>query len=470
MYGDYFRATEAPGGASSSEVRLGAGTSNVLKIQATNGYLNIGPQNTGWCHFYTDAPAYYFDQKIVTNGNMFASYGANDLKLRRDYDDTSYNEIVIGNNETYFRQDNDIRFRVNNGNGWFDGKLWVGGDFQSFGASTATPTIDLAIGDSNTGLDNGGENILNVYTAGAIRMGIDAYGRVGIGGAPTSTNEYGDGSEGALQIFNGAKPAIEIKNGEGFPNGGAMVIYSDSEDTSHPLSNPNTTGWFGQSYHGSAWWIGIAGITSNTTANLLTFWDGEAGGYFGYSNIGIISFTGQHFSKPSAGIASDYTNKIGQIVIAEGTYDNFEGDEIAPNRYGPNVDESLPKVTISTQANDKRVFGVISKCEVGDVREGGYSNLVSTSTIKPNDHRLIINSIGEGAIWVSNINGNLENGDYITTSAIEGLGMKQDDDLLHNYTVAKITQDCNFSSDTTDVTHDGQTYKMKLVGCTYHCG
>ena len=79
-------------------------------------------------------------------------------------------------------------------------------------------------------------------------------------------------------------------------------------------------------------------------------------------------------------------------------------------------------------------------------------------------------ALGEGVIMVCNINGNLENGDYITTSAIEGLGMKQDDDLLHNYTVAKITQDCDFSSDTTDVTHDGQTYKMKLVGCTYHCG
>ena len=80
-----------------------------------------------------------------------------------------------------------------------------------------------------------------------------------------------------------------------------------------------------------------------------------------------------------------------------------------------------------------------------------------------------INSVGEGGIWISNYNGNLENGDYITTCPIEGIGMKQDD-LLHNYTVAKITQDCNFTSDTTDVTYDGQTYKMQFVGCTYHCG
>ena len=71
---------------------------------------------------------------------------------------------------------------------------------------------------------------------------------------------------------------------------------------------------------------------------------------------------------------------------------------------------------------------------------------------------------------VSNFNGNLENGDYITTSPIEGIGMKQDDDLLHNYTVAKITQDEDFSSGFSTCQYGSQTYKNKLVGCTYHCG
>ena len=114
---------------------------------------------------------------------------------------------------------------------------------------------------------------------------------------------------------------------------------------------------------------------------------------------------------------------------------------------------------------------VISNAEEAEsTREHRLGTLTTFFKIPPNNNRLVINSIGEGAVMVSNINGNLENGDYITTSAIEGLGMKQDDDLLHNYTVAKITQDCDFSSDTTDVIHDGQTYKMKLVGCTYHCG
>ena len=61
--------------------------------------------------------------------------------------------------------------------------------------------------------------------------------------------------------------------------------------------------------------------------------------------------------------------------------------------------------------------------------------------------RLIINSVGEDAIWVCNSNGNIENGDYITSSDYLGYGEKQDDDILHNYTVAKATIDCNFELD-----------------------
>jgi hypothetical protein len=88
-----------------------------------------------------------------------------------------------------------------------------------------------------------------------------------------------------------------------------------------------------------------------------------------------------------------------------------------------------------------------------------------------------VNSIGEGGIWICDINGNVENGDYITTSIVPGYGMKQDDDLLRNYTVAKITMNCNFSGTdipggyvTSSIPHNGTTYKTAFVGCTYHCG
>ena len=49
---------------------------------------------------------------------------------------------------------------------------------------------------------------------------------------------------------------------------------------------------------------------------------------------------------------------------------------------------------------------------------------------------------------------------------------------LHNqsiYTVAKITQDCNFNLKSKNYTceefnFNGNTYKRAFVGCTYHCG
>jgi hypothetical protein len=180
---------------------------------------------------------------------------------------------------------------------------------------------------------------------------------------------------------------------------------------------------------------------------------------------GTNTFTGQHYNLPSTGEVVDYNNKIGYIVSSTGIYHNVNNDVAEAL---PTINEALPKVVLSTQPNDKKAFGVISDATDSNIHWAINGN--TKSKIRKNDKRLVINSLGEGAIMVSNINGNLENGDYITTSAIEGLGMKQDDDLLHNYTVAKITQDCDFSSDTTDVIHDGQTYKMKLVGCTYHCG
>ena len=49
------------------------------------------------------------------------------------------------------------------------------------------------------------------------------------------------------------------------------------------------------------------------------------------------------------------------------------------------------------------------------------------------------------------MNGNLESGDYITTSTVAGYGQKQDTEFLANYTVAKITMGCDFNPATQPV-------------------
>jgi hypothetical protein len=64
----------------------------------------------------------------------------------------------------------------------------------------------------------------------------------------------------------------------------------------------------------------------------------------------------------------------------------------------------------------------------------------------------MVNVIGE--------NGNIKNGDLLVVSSTPGKGMKQDDDIVRNYTVAKARGDWTFTSPT----------EVKMIPCIYLCG
>ena len=166
----------------------------------------------------------------------------------------------------------------------------------------------------------------------------------------------------------------------------------------------------------------------------------------------------------------------GRIVITTGkiatdtTYDPNNKDNtewtILYDKRGITIEDALPQIELSRKKKDKRVFGVLG------------------SKVRQNNRpeRLIINSLGEGAIWVCNSNGNIENGDYITSSDYLGYGEKQDEIFLCNYTVAKATMDCNFELDSPyyncyeiddfyeerDI--NGNKLRVAFIACTYHCG
>ena len=147
------------------------------------------------------------------------------------------------------------------------------------------------------------------------------------------------------------------------------------------------------------------------------------------TNVSNIDFTGQHrslVSETNDNIGeTELSELLGLIVVSDGTYTNLSGTN------KPQINESLPNIHLSDKEKDKRVFGVISDTE--DIGDGGrtYSmgNWVSVYPIDENEpQRLVINSVGEGGIWVCNYSGSFENGDYITTSPILGLGMNQNDE------------------------------------------
>jgi hypothetical protein len=169
----------------------------------------------------------------------------------------------------------------------------------------------------------------------------------------------------------------------------------------------------------------------------------------------VQTFTGQHICFP------DESMEKGLIVSAKkNKFVKLNG--LATGKSAITIDESLPIVSLSNVSQDKACFGVVSKMEESNAayRTEITGGLVSESIKIVGDNRAIVNSVGEGAIWVVDTNGPLESGDYITTSNVAGYGQKQDSEFLANYSVAKITMDCDFTASNVAV----QTIKREQTG------
>ena len=251
----------------------------------------------------------------------------------------------------------------------------------------------------------------------------------------------------------------------------------------------------------------------NNTGAAYVFVPGDIASFFISTAITakgtLLSFTGQHTCFPEGRMSQ------GLVVSAnQNKYMSLNGP-ITMDIDAIKSSESLPVVSLSNVANDRSVFGVVDRVEGGGIERTQTIGIGKVSVAKEvGDNRVIVNSLGEGALWVANTNGNLVSGDYLTTSSLPGYGQKQDSDSLKNYTVAKITMDCDFSprdlpvqvikrnengENDLDVngrfqwedhlTETKKAYKIRyldvngrktveantvhkaaFVGCTYHCG
>jgi len=176
-----------------------------------------------------------------------------------------------------------------------------------------------------------------------------------------------------------------------------------------------------------------------------------------------VNFTGQHRTFVKDVPFTEAVSLEGLIVSADqNKYIKMSGGVEAGSN-AITVNESLPIVSLCTKVNDKKCFGVISVSEDPDKRQEKHGNFVSDQEKELGDTRIFINSVGEGAMWVVNTAGSLESGDYITTSNVAGYGQRQDSEFLANYTVAKITMDCDFEPATQPI----QVIKKELSNVNY---
>jgi len=197
----------------------------------------------------------------------------------------------------------------------------------------------------------------------------------------------------------------------------------------------------------------------------------------------LFNFTAKHrcgFAPLTESTSTtDLSELTGLVVISLGRYLNLDGTTV------PTIDEALPVLELARQPRDSRVFGVIAGFEDRGEYSRGNPDPTRLRAFrlghlrfhvpKPprcppgGGSRVVVNSLGEGAVWVCDANGALKNGDLICSSALPGYGMRQGSDAVTGCTVAKITCDCDFSEDCIVPRRRVGSFACCFVGCSYKC-
>ena len=478
---------------------LGNTTSNTVQFTntgtslVTSGSVGIGTNSpTAPLHIYNEHPDMLY---LESTGTLRSS-------IRLSVSDKPWEFGCRSNGAFYVYDNTNSAYRMlvsaggNVGIGTISpsSKLHVAGDIHSTTGITSNGTIET--------LNSSGTEGIILRESGTIELcktNGDAY--------IDFKNSYGDDWDFRIQTA-GSSRALQLKPTSGvyttfasdgsvginksYPSG-RLHIKQTTDDSGGNLDNDDYASIFIERDGATNKW----GMGMNQNNNFLFWYNKTLKAWISAtgSNSTLLNFTGQHRCVLNDIYVSDY---VGMIVCAN-------NNEYLDFNYSSNVNinESIPVVSLSTKQKDKSCFGVISGSEDQDIRTFSSGSFMTNIEKESGDNRVFVNSLGEGAIWVSNLNGNLESGDYITTSNIAGYGQKQDSEFLANYTVAKITMDCDFSpqmvpkrviqkdqdgnnvldsngnlilidSDEMISEYEVKTLedgtKVAFVGCTYHCG
>ena len=286
--------------------------------------------------------------------------------------------------------------------------------------------------DSGVTVIDGGKIATGTLSASKITTGTLS-GNLINGGAITGVSVYATGTGSAAALY-----------GDGGSNFGGYFTSSQGSTA------------------GAATAIGFGSCNGLKGEN-----NGVAGGYVGtssgYSFYSYAGTTGPFTGAHEALLPLAVEVELGDIVA----------DVSCVSKDG--INNTIFEVTPTTQANQKNAIGVVSRnnglladkqlvaafgVTFTSADEIVLRNSTEYEAAKDKYNLVIMNALGEGQINVCGEGGNIEAGDLIVASNLKGKGMKQEDDIIRGYTVAKARESVTFTS----------ADEIKQIACIYVAG
>jgi hypothetical protein len=337
--------------------------------------------------------------------------------------------------------------RNNNGNGGQLGTSGYGvGGFHYSGnyGQLGTSSEGVHGYGSSYGVYGLNSNTGNYGALGRINAGVYGHGITGVLGE-SNTGNYGQLGTSDSGVYGYGTYGVYGYSSTG--NYGYVGTSSEAVDGYNSNGNYGQLGTSSYGVYGYATSSGGQGVRGYGPSGGYDFY--AAGPGFNYG-----PFTGAHEVKLATGFPKDF--QTGLIVSVNGEAQvRTEDGEIS-------YSSTLPTVQLADTTNDIKVAGVL--ISESPLPEGHWYQATDGERFG------IVNALGDGRVWVTNINGDITAGNYITTSAIAGYGQKQDDDLLHSYTLGKATETVDWSQVTETVDFNGQTYKAYPIAVFYTSG
>ena len=288
-----------------------------------------------------------------------------------------------------------------------------------------------------------GDGVQGQATTGtAVRAICTGTGKA-IGASANSTGNAVEGTASSGMGIRGIATTGTGVKGETSSSGNAVYGFCTSSGL----------GVLGETSGTSATAHGIRGRNGNKGTSGLV---GGANGYNFYAETAVAgvvigdygTFTGAHDTL----ILKNTVVTIGDILV--------DKQVIGKSNMSNVICESV----LSTEPNQKAATGVylFRASDMGAFFPNGVMELDAwelNSIIDTYDY-CAMNSLGEGQVNVCGENGDIEIGDLIVTSSMLGKGMRQADDIVRNYTVAKAREAVTFSSPN----------EVKTIACIYLCG